>query len=148
MKRRAFLGFLLAAAGSAQDRESQDVLDMFADMAEGLSTANAGQFMSRVERSYSGYDDLRRNVEALVEQWDLAASIEPLRGSGSDTERSVEVDWFLELRAKAPSNRVIRRREVLTLKLKRSGKRWKIADLSSAGLFSAIVPEVLQSSPQ
>jgi hypothetical protein len=100
--RRTFLGCLLAGAAAGQEREPQDVLEMLGAMAEGLSTANAAQFLSPIDCGFPGYDELRRNVDALVEQWDIAASIEPLRGSGSENERTLEVDWFLELKSKAP----------------------------------------------
>ena len=125
-----------------------ELLELLGFLAEALSTASAPMFLEHIDRGFPDYDRFRRNIYALVEQWDVATSMEPLGVKGGDRERQAEVDWFLELRAKSPSNKLIRRREIVRLKLVRSGKRWKVADLSPVALFSPIVPEVRQNSPE
>lgn len=145
--------FLLCAATTIRPQEFPpprypDLLELLGFLAEALSTANASMFFEHIDRKFPDYIGFRRNIYALVEQWDLATTIEPLRVTDGQTERQAEVDWFLELRAKPPSNKLVRRREIVKLKLVRSGKRWKVADLSPVSLFSPILPEVRQNSPQ
>jgi hypothetical protein len=150
-RRRLFIVSAFAVSVRGQEFPSPrnpDLLELLGFLGEALGTANAPMFLEHLDRGFPDYNRFRRNIHALVEQWDLATSIEPLRVTGDDRERKAEVDWFLELRAKPPSNRLVRRREVVTLKLVRSGKRWKVADLSPVSLFSPIVPEAHQNSPE
>ena len=149
LDRRIFILGALTASVRGQESPSPrnpELLELLGFLAEALSTANAPMFLEYIDRGFPDYGRFRLNIYALVEQWDVATSMEPLRETGGDRERQAEVDWFLELRAKPPSNKLVRRRELVTLKLVRSGKRWKVADLSPASLFSPIVPEVQRNS--
>jgi hypothetical protein len=149
--RRLFILGGLTSSFRAQEFPSPrnpELLELLGFLAEALSTANAPLFLEYIDPGFPNYDQFRRNIHALVEQWDLATSIEPLRVTGNEREQRADLDWFLELRAKPPSNKLVRRRERVTLKLVRSGKHWKVADLSPASLFSPIVPEVHRNSPR
>ena len=145
--------FLFGAITSVRPQEfppprNAELLELLGFLAEALSTANAPMFLEHIDREFPDYSRFRQNIYALVGQWDLATSLEPLRVTDGERERQADVDWFLELRAKPPSNKLVRRRELVRLRLVRSGKRWKVADLSPVSLFSPIAPEVQQSSPR
>jgi hypothetical protein len=148
--RRLFLVGVMTTVHSQEfpQPRNPELLELLGFLAEALSTANAPMFLEHFDRDLPDYNQFRRNIYALVEQWDLATSIEPLRVTDGERERQAEVDWFLELRAKPPSNKLVRRRELVKLKLVRSGKRWKVADLSPVSLFSPIGLEGQQNSPR
>jgi hypothetical protein len=75
-------------------------------------------------------------VAALVNQAEVSSSIEPLRDEGSDARRSVDLDWYLEVRSLLQDGPILRRREVVHCELQRKNKRWKIVSLAPMQLFA------------
>src|SRR5258708_34706782 len=113
---------LLGAAAVADTHE--DVVDVFASMAAALSSNNAADFLRAFDPAMPDYDQLKTNVTALLQQSDVASSVEFLKDEGGDAGREVELDWFLELRNPDPAGPVLRRREVIHCRLEKRKKRW------------------------
>lgn len=127
---------LLAAAAPTE------VFDLFVGMASALSENNPVAFMQAVDPALPGYDKFRDNVFALTAQCDVVSSVEFLKDEGNDTRRTVELDWLLEIHAKEDtSNAAVRRREVVSCRLERRGKKWKIVALEPASLFTPPPPK-------
>jgi hypothetical protein len=114
-----------------------DIIDLFASMANALSTANPPKFMDAFDKNMPDYDKLKSGVAALVNQTEVTSSVEPLKDDGDETRRSVELDWYLEIRSLLPDGPIARRREVIRCELKRDGKHWKIVSLKPAEFFAA-----------
>ena len=148
MTRRALVLAAFTTRVVAERREAPEILEVLGRMAEALSAANAPAFLDEFDADFPQIHDLRVQIQALVEQWDIATSIEPLRGSTENGQRVVELDWFLELRAKPPSNAIVRRRQTVTARLAPKRRNWKVVELAPLSLFAAIVPEVHGSSPR
>ena len=66
-------------------------------MAAALSSNNAWDFLRACDPAMPDYDVLKTNVTALLQQSDVASSVEFLKDGGDDACREVELDWFLEL---------------------------------------------------
>ncbi len=131
--RRAFL-FALAAPLVADTR--QEILDLFTEMASALSEGNGLAFLDHTDHSMPDYEKFQQNILALVEQAEVLSAIDLLKEEGDDRTRSVEVDWFLQIRSREQSGPLVRRREIIKCRLSRAKKKWKVTSLDPAGFFT------------
>lgn len=120
--------FALAAA------EPESVLTT---LASALSERDPGAFIKPFQPEMPGLDSLRANIEALTVQADVISSIDPLTRREEGSETTLEVDWALTLqsRADAAGGPTERRRQTITLKLRRQGNDWQITSLSPLTFF-------------
>jgi len=127
---------ILACAALAADTHD-DVIDLFTSMAAALSEINIPQFMDAFDKDMPDYGNLKTGVTAMVRQADVTSSIEPLSDEGDDTKRTVDLDWYLEIKSVLPDGPVVRRREVVHCELRREKKHWKIVALKPIEFFVA-----------
>jgi len=114
-----------------------EIVDVVSNMANALSTVNAPKFMDAIDKSMPDYDKLKNDVVALMNQTEVTSSIETLKEEGDDTRRTVDLDWFLEVRSLAPDGPIERRREIIHCELVRKDtKHWKIASLKPLDFFA------------
>jgi len=132
---RCGIGLLACAALTADAHD--DVIDLFASMAAALSEINVPQFMDAFDKDMPDYDKLRSGVTALVNQAEVSSSVEPLTDEGDNNRRTVEFDWYLEIRSLLPDGPLVRRREVVHCELRKEKKRWKIVALKPIEFFGA-----------
>jgi hypothetical protein len=114
-----------------------DVVDLFASMAAALSEINVPQFMEAFDKDMPDYEKLKNAVTALVNQAEVSSSVEPVKDEGDDTKRTVELDWYLEIRSLLPDGPVVHRREVIQCELRKEKKRWRIASIKPLEFFGA-----------
>jgi hypothetical protein len=129
------IGILACAALVADTHD--DVIDLFTSMAAALSEINVPQFMDAFDKDIPDYGNLKTGVTALVRQADVTSTIEPLTDEGDDTKRTVELDWYLEIRSLLPDGPLVRRREVVHCELRKEKKHWKIVALKPVEFFGA-----------
>jgi hypothetical protein len=127
------LGLLVCLHADARE----DIVDLFASMAAALSEINVPQFMDAFDKDMPDYDQLKSAVTALVNQAEVSSSVEPLKDEGDDTRRTVELDWYLEIRSLLPDGPVVHRREVIQCELRKEKKRWKIVSIKPLEFFGA-----------
>jgi len=114
-----------------------DVVDLFASMAAALSEINFPQFMDAFDKDMPDYEKLKNAVTALVNQAEVSSSVEPVKDEGDDTKRTVELDWYLEIRSLLPDGPLVHRREVILCELRKEKKRWKIVSIKPLEFFGA-----------
>ena len=114
-----------------------DIIDLFASMAAALSEINVPQFMDAFDKDMPDYERIRAGVAALVNQAEVASSVEPLKDEGDESKRTVDLDWYLEIRSLAPDGPLVRRRQVVHCELRKEKKRWKIVSLKPLDFFAA-----------
>lgn len=129
------IGILACAALIADTHD--DVIDLFSSMAAALSEINIPQFMDAFDKDMPDYDKLKTGVTALVRQADVSSSVEPLSDEGDDAKRTVDFDWYLEIRSLLPDGPLVRRREVVHCELRKEKKHWKIVALKPIEFFGA-----------
>jgi len=134
LPRRALLEMLPVCFGAGD--EAAEVRDLFARLAEALSRASAPGFLRHFDRRMAAYAQLERDVVALLNQFEVASSVEVREEQGDSRERSVEVDWMLELRSLAATGPSERRRATLKATLSRRGRAWQITALEPAAFFA------------
>jgi hypothetical protein len=127
--------FLLAAICLFADAESE-VTNLFGSMAASLVELNVPQFMDAFDKNMPDYDRLKIYITALVNQAEVSSSIEPIKNEGSETERMVDLDWYMEVRSLEQDGPIVRRREVIHCELKKENKHWKIVSVKPIDFFA------------
>lgn len=83
-----------------------------------------------------GYDNLSASVKALLGQAEVTSSLDVLRDEGDDQHRTVELDWYMELKSKQPNGPLERRRKTVRCKVDRQGKNWRIVSFDPPDVFA------------
>ncbi len=122
------------ALASAQTPSA--IRDLLGSMASSLTNAEPESFMRPIDRNMPGYDDLKRDITAMVAAANVACSIEPLRDSGDDTHHEVDLDWLLEISSIQQVGPLVRRRETIHCVLEKRGKKWHITSLKPLSFFA------------
>jgi hypothetical protein len=125
---------MLACAALIADTHDA-VIDLFTSMAAALSEVNVPQFMDAFDKDMPEYGQVQTGVTALLNQADVTSSVEPLSDDGDDSKRTVELDWYLEIKSLLPDGPVVRRREVVHCELRKEKKHWKIVALKPIDFF-------------
>jgi hypothetical protein len=137
MQRRLFL--LASVAARLRADAAQQVFDLFTSMATALGASEPSPFLDAFDRGMPEYQKLAGYIEAITSQSDLVCSIDVRSNEGSEEERTVELDWLLQLTA--PQMPVVRRREKIKCRLRRQGKKWKITSLTPLDFFRPVAPK-------
>jgi hypothetical protein len=98
---------------------------------------NAGgvPFLAVFDRAMPGFDNLQANVAALSRDLDVDAALELTANDGTDTERTLMVDWELSLTSRGTEAATKHRRENVVAKMKKEGSKWKVVSLQPLSLF-------------
>lgn len=119
---------------------SQPAIDLFTAAGTALSAGNTVAFMEQFDPAMPGYERLRTDVAALVEQCGVTSSIAFLSEEETGSRRVLELDWLLELREKQEAAGLTRRREKVKCVIERHGKKWKIVELAPVSLLAPPKP--------
>ncbi|HEY3739140.1 MAG TPA: hypothetical protein VGL53_04810 [Bryobacteraceae bacterium] len=127
----------LAAASAAAPNPEADAWDVVATMAAALAEPNEYAFMKPIAKSVAEHGYLELQVRALVHTNDVVSSISPVTNEGDDKQRTLEVDWYMQIHPQAPGRSLIERRENIKLTMVKAGKHWMITAISPATFFAA-----------
>ena len=116
---------------------SSDVIDLVGAMAAALTEVDVPAFMDAFDRDMPGYDDLKTQVAALVNQAEVTSSVEPVQEGGDEDKRTIDLDWYLEVRSLENDGPIIQRRQVVHCELRKEKKKWKIVSLKPLDFFAA-----------
>jgi len=126
---------LLLAAASARADSHTDSLDLIASMTAALSDDDAPAFLKELDKSMPGYERLEHAIPALLDQGAIACSVQPLTDEGDDTRRVLELDWYMEIRNLDETAPIIRRREVIHIRIEKRDKHWRVTSLEPLSFF-------------
>lgn len=134
----ALLGAALAGAAQPTDAPGQIRL-VVRDASRALQAGNAPLFLAAFERKeFAGFSELREQVTALAAQRRIASSVAVESVRGGPFEWIAEVDWLIELTHKLDPSPPEQRRDTLTLRVRKRGKRWRVVDLRPVTIFAAL----------
>jgi len=126
---------LAAPAATDADRVSAVLLDLSNSLQEG----NAARFLDQVDRKrFANYAALEDNVVAMTAQDEVASSIGVLEQSRTGDVFELKLDWLIQLKRASNGGPAERRRETVTCRIERMGKRWKLTALSPVSFFRAM----------
>lgn len=121
--------------GAAPD-PSAETWDVVATLAAALAEPNDAAFMKPVSKSFEQHGLIQRYVTALVQTNEIVSSISPLMNKGDEKQRTLQVDWYMEIQPRSPGGLLSRRHETVKLALVKIGKRWMITALSPVEFFA------------
>jgi hypothetical protein len=133
--RKALFVATLALASARADAHS-DVIALFGSLAAALTDWNVPAFMEGFDRDMHGYDDLKIQVAALVNQAEVTSSIEPIQEEGDEAKYKVDLDWFLQVRSLLDNGPIVERRRIVHCELRKEKKKWKIVSLDPIDFFA------------
>ena len=114
-----------------------EIVDVFASMTAALSVDNAAEFMAAFDRDTPDYDKLKAQIGALLDAAETGSDIELVKDDGDESRRSVDLDWYLEMKSRAPGGGVVRRRQVVHCDLRKEKKKhWRIVSISPLDFFA------------
>ena len=128
---------LLVASGlrlSAQDVSHETLLEVVLQFAAGLSEGNAEAAITQLDTSQPAMSKLAYQVRALIANTQISASADPLEWVDGTT---VILDWFFELKPEEEASPAVRKRERVTCRFAKKGKRWKILSLEPLPFFTS-----------
>ena len=108
---------LFASAAFAADARTA-ALEAIAPLVAALSEGDAVAFMRPIVSEFPDRRDLQNNVTALLQHADITSSVDFLKLE-SDL---YELDWYMQVRAKATGSIIERRRGVVRMRLSSRGK--------------------------
>jgi hypothetical protein len=115
----------------------QEILDLLTALASALSEGNGLAFLDRVDHAMPDYHQLEQNILALTADNEIEASIDILKQEGDDPALSLELDWYLQIRAREFNGPIERRHETVKCRLERGKKKkWKIVAIQPISFFA------------
>ncbi|MEQ1883948.1 MAG: hypothetical protein ABL967_02735 [Bryobacteraceae bacterium] len=137
--RRNFLrtAALLALSTSiARADAAADALTAISDAAAALVNDDAQSFFDSFDREMPNYSTLRANIEALLSANSVASAVDVVTNEGSETKRTLSLDWVLSLSPKsANTGGKETRRGVIQCQIERRGRSWKITAIEPVEFF-------------
>ena len=134
--RNAVLLACLLACCPLHADSSGDVINLVGSMTAALTEVDVPAFMEAFDRDMPGYGDLKNQVTALVSQAEVASSVEPVQEGGDDSARTIDLDWFLQVRSLINDGPIVERRQVVHCELRKEKKKWKIVGLKPLDFFA------------
>ncbi|HLG99552.1 MAG TPA: hypothetical protein VKX49_24810 [Bryobacteraceae bacterium] len=132
---RAILVACLALSPLYADSASE-VIALVGSMTAALTDVNVPEFMDAFDQNMPGYDDLKTNISALVNQSDVTSSVETVQEGGDDKHRTIDLDWFLQVRSLVENGPIVERRQVIHCELRKEKNKWKIVSLKPLDFFA------------
>jgi hypothetical protein len=129
------------AAASLHGGTHEDVIELVKSMAAALTAVNVPEFMDAFDKNMTDYEAIRTNVAALVNQADVASSIEPVSDAGDDTKWSVDLDWYIQVSSLLQDGQTVQRRQMVHCELRKEKKKWKIVSLKPIEFFAPAAAE-------
>lgn len=110
--------------------------DTVAEMAGSLAESEPAAFFGAFSREFPQREELFRNVRALEREFEIASTVEVIESTEQDGEASLALDWSVELRPRAGTGELVRRRERIEVKMRREGRHWRVISLRPLSFFA------------
>ena len=131
------LALVLSTGSMALADAHSEVVDLFASMTAALTEdpPNAAGFMKAFDRKLPEYDELNRQVKALLLDSEVESSVDFVTEEGNAGKRTVDLDWYMVLRSRQPGGPSRNRREIIHCEMIKEGKRWRITSITPISIF-------------
>lgn len=110
--------------------------NLFESATAALSQGDAAGFLSYFDRSMQGFQDVSRGVNSMVAQGVVNSSIEMTSNEGSDTSRTLQVDWTLHIDDFATGLLLASRQQLVTCRVDLQKDRWRIVGVQPVAFFA------------
>ncbi len=104
-------------------------------LAGAMAENNAEKFLAYVSPELKAA--MEADLRALLLRHEITSSISPLSNEGDDKKRSLELDWYVEIRARGNEMAIERRRQNVRCVVERNAKkRWVVTAVTPTDFFS------------
>ena len=134
MIRRALIPLFVALCFAADP--SHESADVITQLAAALTADNAQEFLASFDRKMAGYDELRANVNALLQQADVQSYVEIATNEGDDKARDLEIAWTLRIQRTGDATALPERDAHIKCRLEKQGKNWRITAWDGVAFFA------------
>lgn len=122
--------------GAPAESDSEQISALVLDLSTALEESSPSRFLDRVDRQRCPqYAALEENVVALTAQYELGSSVGVIEQSRKGEGYDLKLDWLLQLRPAGGAGPAERRRQIVTARIERSGKKWKVTALEPVNFF-------------
>jgi hypothetical protein len=101
-----------------------------------LDNGDAAGFLHFFERSTPGYYDISRGANSMVAQGVVEAAIDMTSNEGTDTSRTIQVDWTLHITDAATGLIIATREQEVTCRVELVKDDWRIAEVRPVAFFA------------
>ena len=124
----------LACHAQSDDVSHETLLEVLARFTSALSEGNPEGAIEMLDMSVPAMGVLARQLRDLVAVGEISCLLDPMEWPDHKT---VVLDWLLEIRAPELVGGLKRKREKLTCRFVKKGKKWKIASLEPLAFFKS-----------
>jgi len=125
--RLAVLFLVFALASRAEP--PQAVKEFLRTAVEALADQDPNGFLDHFDRNMPGFAKLREEAAALADS-DVESTIEFVSDEGNDTRVDMQLDWVLRINGGRPKH------ELVTCRVEKQGKKWKITEFRPVEFFA------------
>lgn len=132
-----FLRFTIVVVSISTMRadQAQDIRARIDQIATALTAGNPAEAMIPFDKSYPDYAKLSSYFAGLTGAFQVENEVSVTDEEDTATESQVTIDWSLTL-ADLGTNATIQRTAVITAKLVRKGREWKIIAFTPIDIFN------------
>lgn len=99
-------------------------------------TGNYVEFLSIFDKSMPGYPDFSAGIIALARDFQVDSAVELEKNEGTDTLRTLVMDWTLDLISKINDVSQLQRHETVTCKLQKQSGHWRVISIEPKAFFA------------
>ena len=113
-----------------------DVHALFEKAAAAMADRKAAAFAEAFDPAMPGFGRLRSQVEALLKTNDAESTIEWRKNEGDDQNRTVQLNWRLEITERNGAAAVTHRQAEVACKLAKKSGKWRIVSFTPQDFFA------------
>lgn len=118
--------------------EEETPFSRLSKLASYLSQNSAPEALACFDSKMKDYGLIEADIGAIGAQTDVLCAIDIVQEKGEGDQRTLDTDWFIELRSQADGGPVERRRERVQIEMKKLSNTWKIVALAPVSILDPI----------
>ena len=129
----AALAFVASAA-----KAPETPISVLSDLSGALSNNNIAVALTAFDSKMPGYGTIEQNLEAITQQDDVSSAIDVVSDEEAAGVHKLDLDWLLQLTARADTNQADRRRVRVHVEMRQIKGKWKITALEPVSIFDPL----------
>ena len=129
------LVFTMAAFAA---KAPQTPVSVLSDLSGALSNNNVSVALGAFDSKMPGYGTIEQNLEAITVEDDVTSAIEIVSDEEAAGVHKLDLDWLLQLTARADINQADRRRVRVHVEMRQIKGKWKITALHPLSIFEPL----------
>ncbi len=113
-------------------------ISVLSDLSGALSNNNIAVALTAFDSKMPNYGTIEQNLEAITAQDDVTSAIEIVSDDEAAGVHKLDLDWLLQLTARADSNQADRRRVRVHVEVRQIKGKWKITALEPISIFDPL----------